>query len=258
MQNQIPIVDINGNIPILNKHSERVLRSVMSGDNPFLVFDCTGYNLITLIVSSPLSNPKMTVQSSNDGIYWSFLQPVALASIPANLSAASGLVGFTNPNATAAYQITKPGKFLRINQTLQMPAYSVVNVLLSNGSATPKQQDLQIPNMHSWSYVCPSGGIVGTSPVGLCVASNYSFITTILTLDLVNASLTDTEVIIRSNITVGGVSPTIVWRTFLKAGSANSFKFTPALSSLKTHLLEVVLSSNATVYINAQGVIASS
>lgn len=246
-------VQINNQASINVRNPERTLRSVMISGN-YLTFSTCGYNLLTFIISSPNSNPKIVIEASNDGIYWSSVQPISLSSIPSNLSAPGGNSQFTSFNGIVPYQISNPGKFIRITQVNTFSSYSIVNVLLNNGSLSPKQQDINIPTSNGFSYASPSGGIVNTTPVGIATtAISISLTYLLLSLDLVNAGITDTEVLIRSNATIGGASPTVIYRTFLKAGTSQSLRFKPGVKALASHLMEVVLGSTATVYVNAQG-----
>jgi len=237
------------------RNPERTLRGVFSINTPSLVFSTSGYNLITYTISSPGGNPKTAIETSNDGIYWSAVQPISLTSTQSNLSASAGAGAFTSPNGAASYQVANPGKFVRITQfNTSNNSHTIINVLLNNGSQGYKQQDINIPNVLAFTYSSPSGGIVNTTPVGLAttvISASYSYL--LLSLDLVNASNNDTEVIIRSNATIGGGSPTVIYRTFLKASASQSLRFKPGIKALAGQLMEVVLSSTATVYVNAQG-----
>ena len=242
------------------KNSERILRNVFTFQFPYLVFSTTGYNLITYSVA-PFSGhyPILTVQTSNDGINWSTVQPTNLGSVPSNLSA-TGTPGAGGSSYIAggvnSYQVVAPGKFVRMSQisSVEGGAVCVVNIVLSNGSPAVKQQDINIPTLFTFSYASASGGIVNTTPVGIATtAINKSLFYVLLSLDLVNAGLTDTEVIIRSNATVGGASPTVIYRTFIKAGTSQSLRFKPGIKGVAAQLMEVVLSATATVYVNAQG-----
>jgi hypothetical protein len=257
MTNNFPISVQNQ--PIVNlKHPERNIRGVLSVSSGYMTFDTSGYNAMNVIISSPNGNPKITIEGSGDGIFWSAIQPVSLSSVPSNLSAAAGASGFINTNGVGFYQVAKPAKFIRISQgSISNNSYTTVNVILYNGVVTPKQQDLQVPNNNSWYYTATSGGIVNTSPVLLVSSQVGSFLNALLTLNLSNAGATDTEVLIRSNSTLGGGSPTVVFRTFLKAGTSQNINFTPALRTTINQLFEVVLSATATVYVNAQGVIVN-
>jgi hypothetical protein len=241
------------------RNSERTLRSVLTFQTPYLYFSTTGYSLMTLTINPPVSfYPTVLIEASNDGINYGLIQPISLSSVPSNINAFSPSAG-TNYGllnyGCSSYQIPFPGKFIRISLTTTgANGGTIVNVLLNNGSGISKQSDLQIPNISSWSYVAASGGITNTTAVGLsAAATNVSFANILLSLDLVNAGLTDTEVIIRSNATVGGGSPTIIWRTFLKAGTNASYRFTPGIKAVAGRLIEVILSATATVYVNAQG-----
>ena len=257
MTNNFPISVQNQ--PIVNsKHPERNIRGVLSISSGYMIFDTSGYNAMNVIISSPNGNPKITIEGSGDGIFWGPIQPISLSSVPSNLSAAVGASGFINTNGVGFYQVAKPAKFIRISQgSISNNSYTTVNVILYNGVVTPKQQEIQIPNNNSWYYTAASGGIVNTTAVLLVASPVGSFLNTILTLNLSNAGATDSEVLIRSNATLGGGSPTVVFRTFLKAGTSQNINFTPALRTTINQLFEVVLSATATVYVNAQGVIVN-
>ena len=257
MTNNFPISVQNQ--PIVNsKHPERNIRGVLSVSSGYMIFDTSGYNAMNVIISSPNGNPKITIEGSGDGIFWGPIQPISLSSVPSNLSAAVGASGFINTNGVGFYQVAKPAKFIRISQgSISNNSYTTVNVILYNGVVTPKQQEIQIPNNNSWYYTAASGGIVNTTAVLLVASPVGSFLNTILTLNLSNAGATDSEVLIRSNATLGGGSPTVVFRTFLKAGTSQNINFTPALRTTINQLFEVVLSATATVYVNAQGVIVN-
>lgn len=247
-------VQIQNQSNINVKNPERTLRSVLIGSGLFLTFSSSGYNLLTFIVSSTGSNPKLNLETSNDGIYWAQFQPVSLGSTPSNLSVNAGNSNFTCPNGVSSYQISNPGKFIRISQVNFFASFCVLNVLLNNASPAVKQQDSNIPTALGFSYASASGGIVNTTPVGIATtAISISYTYLLLSLDLVNAGLTDTEVLIRSNATIGGGSPTVIYRTFLKAGTNQSLRFKPGVKCLASQLMEVVLSATATVYVNAQG-----
>lgn len=244
------------NQPTFNvRNPERTLRSVFSINTPALTFSASGYNLITFVISSPGGNPKVSIETSNDGIYFGVVQPIALTSTSSNLSASAGLGAFASPNGTASYQVANPGKFVRITQwNTSNNSHTILNVLLSNGSQASKQQDINIPNVLAFTYSAGSGGITNTTPVGLVTtAISISYTYLLLSLDLVNAGLTDTEVLIRSNATIGGGSPTVIYRTFLKAGTNQSLRFKPGIKATPGQLMEVVLSTTAIVYVNAQG-----
>jgi hypothetical protein len=243
------------NQPIFNvRNPERTLRSVLSINTPALTFSASSYNLITFVISSPGGNPKVSIETSNDGIYYGSIQPVALTATPTNLSP-NTLGTSASPNGTASYQISNPGKFIKITQVnTSNNSHTILNVLLNNGTQASKQQDINIPNASYFSYASPSGGIVNTTPVGIAttaLSASYSYL--LLSLDLVNAGVTDTEVLIRSNATIGGGSPTVLFRTFLKAGTNQSLRFKPGIKANSTQLMEVVLSTTAIVYVNAQG-----
>ena len=176
-----------------------------------------------------------------------------MGSTPSNLSVAS-TNNFTCPNGVSSYQISNPGKFIRISQLFTFASYTILNVILNNGSPAIKQQDSNIPTILGFSYVSPSGGIVNTTPIGIATtAISISYTYLLLSLDLVNAGSTDTEVLIRSNATIGGGSPTVIYRTFLKAGTSQSLRFKPGIKATASQLMEIVLGSTATVYANAQG-----
>lgn len=241
-------------------NQERTLRNVFTWQFPFLVFSTSGYNLMTYSVA-PFSGhyPVLTVQTSNDGFNWSTVQPTNLGSVPSNLSA-TGVPGSGGTSYKAggvnSYQVVTAGKFIRMSQisNAEGGAVSVVNINLNNGSPAVKQQDINIPTLYTFSYASQSGGIVNTTPVGIATTTiDKSLFYVLLSLDLVNSGLTDTEVIIRSNATIGGASPTVIYRTFIKAGTSQSLRFKPGIKGVAAQLMEVVLSSNATVYINAQG-----
>jgi hypothetical protein len=235
------------------KNPERTLRSVLVSGY-YLTFSTSGYNLLTFIVSSPSSNPRLILETSNDGIYWAQFQPVFLGSMPSNLSVNAGNSNFTCSNGVSSYQISNPGKFIRISQVFTFAAYTILNVILNNGSPAIKQQDSNIPTAFGFSYASASGGIVNTTPIGIATASiSVSLTYLLLSLDLVNAALTDTEVLIRSNASIGGGSPTVIYRTFLKAGTSQSLRFKPGIKATAGQLMEIVLGSTATVYANAQG-----
>lgn len=255
IQNNFPVGLQNQ--PIVNsKQPERNIRGVMSINSGYITFDTSGYNAMNVIISSPNGNPKIVIEGSGDGIFWGVIQPTSLSSIPSNLSAELGLSAFTNTNGVGFYQVSKPAKFIRISQTSTgNNSYTTVNVILYNGSVAPKQQDLKIPNSSSWYFTAQSGGIVNITPVLLKSSVVGSFLNALLGLNLTNSRTTDTEVLIRSNATLGGASPTVLFRTFLKAGTTQNLVFTPALRSVVNQLLEVVLSQTATVYVNAQGVV---
>jgi len=243
------------NQPSFNlKNTERNIRSVLSGNTPNITFSMNGFNLLTFVINSPGSNPIINIEASNDNLYWIAIQPVSLASTPSNLSVGAGLNSFRSPNGAASYQISNPGKFVRFRQLNDFSAYTVLNVVLTNGSVQPKQQDINIPNISSFSYASASGGIVNTTPIGIATtAISVSYTYLLLSLDLVNAGLTDTEVLIRSNATIGGGSPTVIYRTFIKAGTSQSLRFKPGIKATAGQLMEIVLGSTATVYANAQG-----
>lgn len=257
IQNNFP-VGIQNQPTINSKQPERNIRGVMSLSSGYITFDTSGYNAMNVIISSPNGNPRITIEGSGDGIFWSPIQPVSLSSVPSNLSAAGGTLAFVNTNGVGFYQVAKPANFIRISQgSTGNNSYTNVNVILYNGAVTPKQQDIRIPNNSSWNYASTSGGINNTTPVLLVVSPVGSFLNALLGLSITNASDIDTEVIIRSNATLGGASPTVVFRTFLKAGTTQNLSFTPALKTVINQLFEVVLSTSATVYVNAQGVVIS-
>lgn len=257
IQNNFPI-DIQNQAIVNSNLSERNIRGVLSISSGYITFDTSGYNAMNIIISSPNGNPKITIEGSGDGIFWGAIQPVSLGSVPSNLSAALGTSGFINTNGVGFYQISKPAKYIRISQgSISNNSYTTVNVILYNGSISEKQQEIRVPNNSSWYYVSPSGGIVNTTPLLLVSSPVGSFLNALLTLNLSNAGATDTEVLIRSNATLGGGSPTVVFRTFLKAGASQNINFTPALRTTINQLFEVVLSATATVYVNAQGVIVN-
>lgn len=245
--------DQQGYLPSLTKSAERNIRGVLGNGTGYIQFDMSGYSALTFTVACPNGNPKIMVESSNDNIYWGAVQPVSLASMPSNLNAN----GWWNPNGTNSYQLIKPGRFVRISQ-VNTVAYSTVNVVLFNGAITIKQQDLRIPSIHSWSYAAAAGGIVNTNPVGICGTNNASFTNVLSDIDLCNAGATDCEVIVRTNTTVAGGSPLVIWRCFLKAGTSMSKQFFPGVKGPAYHLIEVVLSTTATVYVNAQGFLIAS
>jgi len=166
----------------------------------------------------------------------------------------NGVSTFTNGNTVGFYQVSKPSKYIRISQgSISNNSHTTINVILYNGSISNKQADIQIPTLNTFSYVAASGGIVNTTPVGLCTAPVGSYLNALFTLNLSNAGLVDTEVLIRSNATVGGGSPTILFRTFLKAGTSQNINFTPALKTVVNQLLEAVTSDTTILYVNAQG-----
>lgn len=252
MTNNFPISVQNQ--PIFNiKNPERTLRSVLNANITALTFSSSGYNLVTFVVASPGGNPKIVIETSNDGFLWGAVQPIAMTSTPSNLST-GGLNTFISPNGVASYQISTPGKMVRISQAGSTPSHTILNVLLSNGSQASKQQDINIPNNSAFQYAAASGGITNTTAVGIAstaISTSYSY--ALLSLELTNAGATDTEVLIRSTATIGGGSPTVIFRTFLKAGTSQSFNFKPAIKGTAGQFLEVILSATATVYVNARG-----
>lgn len=252
MANNFPVAIQNQ--PTLNvRNPERTLRSVISANTPALTFSTSGYNLVTFVVANPNGTPRIVVETSNDGIYWGVVQPIAMTSTPSNLSVV-GVTTFTSPNNTASYQISNPGKMVRISQTGTTNSHTILNVLLNNGSQASKQNDINIPNSSAFQYAAASGGITNTTAVGIATtAISVAYSYALLSLELDNAGLTDTEVLIRSNATIGGGSPIVIFRTFLKAGTSKAFNFKPAIKGNAGQLLEVVVNTTSIVYVNARG-----
>lgn len=245
------------NQPTFNaKLPERNIRGVLSINSGYVMFDTSGYNAMNIIITSPNGNPRITIEGSGDGIFWGPIQPISLSSVPSNLSAAGGTLAFVNTNGVGFYQVAKPAQFVRISQgSTGNNSYTTVNVILYNGAVTPKQADIRIPNNSSWNYVATAGGITNITPTLLVASPVGSFLNALLGLNLTNSGETDTEVLIRSNATLGGGSPTVVFRTYLKAGTTQNISFTPALKTVINQLFEVVLSASTIVYVNAQGII---
>jgi len=247
-------ISIQNQQTVNSKNPERNIRAVLSINSGYTIFDTSGYNSMNIIVSSPNGNPKMVIEGSGDGIFWGAIQLVSLSSTPSNLNAGTGTSTFTNGNTVGFYQVSKPSKYIRISQSsISNNSYTTINVILYNGSITPKQADIKIPTLNTFSYVATSGGIVNTTPVGLCTTPVGSYLNALFTLNLSNAGLVDTEVLIRSNATVGGGSPTVIFRTFLKSGTSQNINFTPALKTIVNQLFEVLTSATTILYVNAQG-----
>jgi len=253
-QNKIPAEITNQAISTLN-NKERHIRSVLSINSGYLMFDTTGYSAMAVIISSLNGNPRISIEGSGDGVAWGPVQVKSLSSIPANLTAgAYGTNTFTNGNAVVTYQVNKPSRLIRIAQgSTGNNSHTSVNVILYNGAAECGGDDIRIPNLNAIYYVSPSGGIINTTPVLMFTSPVGSYVNGIFSMQMTNAGITDTEVMIRSNATLGGGSPTVIYREFLKAGQSKDVDFTPALKTVVNQIFEVVLSATATVYVNAQG-----
>lgn len=245
------------NQPIVNaKLPERNIRGVLSISSGYITFETSGFNAMNVVISSPNGNPRITIEGSGDGKFWSPIQPISLSSVPSNLSAATGTLAFVNTNGVGFYQVAKPAQFIRISQgSTSNNSYTTVNVILYNGNVTPKQQDLRIPNSSSWYFVSPPGGITNTEPVHLTAWPVGSFQNALLAINITNSGNIDTEFLIRTNSALDASGPTVLYRTFLKAGTTQNVNFTPALRTLLNQFFEVVVLEATVVYVNAQGII---
>lgn len=257
MINSFPISVQNQQTVNIN-NLERQIRGALSEASGYVYFDTSGYNALNILITNPQGNAKINIEGSGDGVSWDSIQVVSLSSTPANLSAKPSTDTFTNPNGVGFYQVNKPARIVRIRQI--SPGSNHVTslvVILHNGGTTPKQNEIRIPTFDSWVYAAQSGGIINTSPVTLKGVVNGSYLNALLSLNITNAGTVDTEVLIRSNATLGGGSPTVVFRTFLKAGTSQNIEFTPALKTIVNNLFEIVCVTASIIYVNAQGTVIS-
>lgn len=246
------VIVLNGDdakYPVLNKPAERTIRGVLTATGTsFMQFDMSGYGAMSFTVSDSAGNANIKVESSNDGIAFGACQVISLSSRPANLNA----TGFTSLNGNEAYQIARPGRFIRITQT-NTSALAIVCVCLYQGGVTPKQQEIDIPNSDSWAYVSPSA-ITTNTAVTLTAATTISALNILSSIDITNTHDTGgSEILIRS-----GASGTVLWRSFIMPKTTMNLKFTPGISALIAsgtgQLLEfAVVTTGANIFINARG-----
>lgn len=247
MSRILATTDINGNIPTLYKGKERIIKTTLTSNNPYLYFDTEGYSSFSVTVHSPSANPALLVTSSNDNInYNSEVQMTATSSYGIGMKGS-----FISANGTETYVSNKVGRFVRIYLSSINQCY--ISVSLSNSTVKDTKNDISVSLDRAWSYSAPSGGITNTTPVLLTTtAISGSFIYGITSLDLCNNGSAGTEVIIRS-VTVG----TVIYRTYLRAGQNISVNLTPMIKALKSNSLELLLSSgvNVEVYPNVRGIV---
>lgn len=232
-----------------SNNTERIIRTVTNSTYGDITFSTSGFNALNFTLSNPSGNPNMLLEGSNDGAYWTALQPVALNAIPGNLNAT---LGFYNIAPSTAYQISKPSNFVRLSQLTGTTQPTAVIITLFNGSIQAKNNaSLDLPTKAAWYFASPSGGVAVGANVEIAPQLNQSITNVVKTIDINNFGTIDTEVRIIAS------TSTVIWRTFVKAGQFIQAQFTPALRTTATNaftpLSVFVVATGATVHINAQG-----
>lgn len=243
IQNQ-PMVD--------SFEKEKTVISLIDSTTGYVTIDTYGYGLINFSIANNLSSVKVAVQSSNDNNTWKDLQPVSLASMPSNLSAASGNA-FINQPGNNTYQLPKSGRFIRFIQTSVSDNYTTLSVHLSNGQLNSNTKQLDIPNYEAWSFVSPISGITNATLNVLTPSSNPATNQCLMSLDLYNAGSVDLVITISSNTTTN-TDKVPLWRTKLKIGDRITQNFKPAISTKNgSRILEITSDVAGIYFVNAQG-----
>lgn len=246
----VNIAQSNDYIELRNK--DKVLRATLFSASPPLIFDMEGYAEFTITASNTTSTNVLSVNASNDGIYFG---PVRLNSVNGSLYQSSSSFYISNNIPSNTFKGGKSARYVRVGVINTVSVPTIVTVVLhKTASLNIETLDPRISSEYAWSYVSASGGITTTTPVTLVAAPSPSFVQAIGALDITNTGTADVEVSIRTITTA-----TVIWRRLLKAGTGIERVFSPMKMGLGGQGLEVVLSTgtNVAVYINAEGLTIS-
>lgn len=235
--------------------SERQIRGVVGVKAPSIQFDTTGYNAMTITIDTGSTvSARIKFECSGDGINWIDIKANSVNGAPSNLSAMLGNSGyFNNIRGIGVYQFNKPARLVRVTQIdSATSATCAVNVTLFNGAISPNNNNTEIPNVYSFQYT--NSSITGTSPVLIKAVASNLLENTIFSIQVKNVGSVACVYQIRSNATLGGASPNILFVGEIKpTDPMQIISFKPALKAGVSNLLEFVSMTDTNLIINIQG-----